>query len=258
MNEAPMRIIRIVNAVPNDHSNETNDDSEPSITVNPLNPHEMIITAFTPTEGGNPSGPLFFSSDGGENWSLKFDIPGGTTSDQSPAFARKSNELYMGILRGDNGKMNVIRSADPSTASAFSSFDARSSIDQPWMEASTVIGGPDDGKDRIYVGYNDLGHTPQSATIDICLDALASSPTFTQVRLDPRSPSPQDSYEIRPVAHRDGTVYVAYKSWTSTNSTSVTANVVVARDDNWGSGGSPFTGLKDPAMAKLVDWSPRV
>ena len=244
-----MRIYRIVNAVPNDHSNESNDDSEPSIAINPLNPQEMVITAFTPTEGGNPNGPLFFSTDGGENWGLRFDIPGGETHDQSPAFARTSGELYMGLLRGDNGDMNVCRGADPSTAT-FSTFDDRGSIDQPWMEASSVVGGPDDGKDRIYVGYNDTGHTPQSATIDVCLDALAGSPTFTQVRLDPRAPSPQDSYEIRPTIHRDGTVYVAYKSWTSANATSVTANVVVARDDNWASGNSPFTALKDPGDGK--------
>ncbi|KIP17982.1 hypothetical protein KY49_3608 [Burkholderia sp. MSHR3999] len=243
-----MRIFRIVNVVPNDHSNERNNDSEPSIAVNPVNPHEMVITAFTPTEAGNSNGPLFFSTDGGENWGLRFDIPGGTTSDQSPAFARTSSELYMGILRGDNGNMNVLRAADPSTAGTFSSFDARGSIDQPWMEATSVVGGPDDGKDRIYVGYNDLGHTPQSATVDVCLDASAGSPTFTQVRLDPRSPSPQDSYEIRPTVHRSGTVYVAYKSWTSSNSTSVTANIVVARDDNWGS--NNFNDLKDPSDEK--------
>jgi hypothetical protein len=237
-----MRVFRIVNVIPNDHSNETNDDSEPSIAVNPKNPHEMVITAFTPPEGGNPNGPLFFSTDSGENWALKFDIPGGQTHDQSPAFAKTSSELYMGILRGDNGHMNFLRSANPATAT-FSSFDDRGSIDQPWMEASSVVGGSDDGKDRTYLGYNDLGHTPQSATVDVCLDALANSPSFTPVRLDPRSPSPQDSYEIRPTVHRDGTVYVAYKSWTSSTSTSVTARVVVARDDNWGK--NNFTDLKD-------------
>lgn len=237
-----MKIVRIVNAVPKDHSNEKNDDAEPSVAVNPKNPREMVITAFTPTEGGNPNGPLFFSTDGGENWGLRFDIPGGETHDQSLAFAKTSGELYIGLVRGDTGDMNYLRGANPATAT-FSLFGERASIDQPWMEASSVVGGPDDGKDRIYLGYSDLGHTPQSATVDICLDALANSPSFTQVRLDPRSPSPQDGYEIRPTVHRDGTVYVAYKSWTSSNSTSVTARVVVTRDDNWGK--NSFTDLKD-------------
>src|ERR1700730_13767357 len=108
-----MRIMRLVNVIPNDHSNETNADAEPSIAVNPGNGEEMVITAFTPTEGGNPNGPLYFSADRGENWSLRFDIPGGKPQDQSPAFARTSGELYMGTLRGENGDLNVLRTADP-------------------------------------------------------------------------------------------------------------------------------------------------
>src|SRR5215470_2924363 len=126
-----MRIMRIVNAIPQDHSNETNDDAEPSIAVNPGNIDEMVITAFTPTENGNPNGPLFFSSDGGETWGLRFDIPGGTTHDQSPFFAGISNEFYMGTLRGDTVDLNVLRTDDPSTGTA-AVVETRSSIDQPW------------------------------------------------------------------------------------------------------------------------------
>ena len=140
-----MRIMRIVNVIPNDHSNETNDDSEPSVAVNPSNIDEMVVTAFTPTEGGNPNGPLFFSSDGGENWSLKFDIPGGTTHDQSPCFAKTSNQLYLGTLRGDTVELNVLRTAAPSTGTA-SVVETRPPVDQPWSEATSVIGGSDDAK----------------------------------------------------------------------------------------------------------------
>jgi len=63
-----MRIARIVNALPNDHSNETNNDSEPNIAVNPLNPKQMAITAFTPPDSGLTNGPVYYSTDGGENW----------------------------------------------------------------------------------------------------------------------------------------------------------------------------------------------
>jgi hypothetical protein len=243
-----MRILRIVNVIPNDHSNEANPDSEPSIAVNPNNPHEMVITAFTPPDAGNTSGPLFYSSDGGENWSLKFDIPGGETHDQSPCFAKTSNELYTGILRGDNGNLNVLRTTDPSAGTALPVIEERPPVDQPWVEATTVVGGADDGKDRLYVGYNNGG--AQSATVDICLDARAGTPTFNQVRLDPRSPSPNDGYEIRPTIHSDGTVYIAYKSRSSFVGDNSVTDIVVARDDNWGSGGSPFTALTDPGDSK--------
>ena len=173
-----MRTIRLVNVIPNDHSNEFNGDAEPSIAVNPNNIDEMVVTAFTPTEGGNTNGPFFFSSDGGENWSLMFEIPGGETLDQSPAFARTSNELCMGIIRGDNQRVNVIRTGNPAGGAAVDVIENRAFVDQPWVDATTVIGGPDDGKDRLYVGYNDSG--ARSATLEIWLDASASSPTFTQ------------------------------------------------------------------------------
>jgi hypothetical protein len=182
-----MRILRIVNVIPNDHSNETNADAEPSIAVNVSNVNEMVITAFTPTEGGNPNGPLFFSSDRGENWSLRFDIPGGQTGDQSPAFARTSNELYMGLIRGDNHRVNVLRTANPSVGNATDIIEDRAFADQPWVDATTVIGGSDDGKDRLYVGYND-NSTARSARLEIWLDALVGTPTFTQITLDPRNP----------------------------------------------------------------------
>jgi hypothetical protein len=242
-----MRFIRLVNAIPNDHSNETNADGEPSVAVNPTNVDEMVITAFTPTEGGNPNGPLFLSSDGGENWTLVFDIPGGETADQSPGFAKTSGELYLGTLRGDNGNLNVLRTGDPSSGPA-ALIESRSPVDQPWVEATTVIGGADDGKDRLYVGYNANG--PRSATLDICLDARAPTPSFHQVRLDPRSPSPNDSYEIRPSIHSNGTVYVAYESRSFFDGTNSVVDIVVARDDNWGAGGSPFTSLIDPGDGK--------
>jgi hypothetical protein len=239
-----MRTIRIVNVVPNDHSNETNDDAEPSVTVNPSNIDEMVVTAFTPTEGGNANGPLFFSSDGGENWIMRFDIPGGQTHDQSPLYGGTSDQLFMGTLRGDTGDLNVLRTADPSVGTA-DVIESRSPVDQPWVEALAVHGGSDDGQVRLYVGYN-KNSAAKSATVEVCLDARAASPSFNRVTLDPRSPSPNDGYEIRPTAHADGTVYVAYKSRSSFASQQSVTDIVVARDDNWGSGGSPFTDLMDP------------
>jgi hypothetical protein len=208
-----MRNMRIVNVIPNDHSNETNDDAEPSVTGNPSNIDEIVVTAFTPTEGGNPNGPLFVSTDGGENWIILFDIPGGETHDQSPLFGGTSDQLYMGTLRGDTGDLNVLRTADPSVGTA-DLIESRSPVDQPWVEATTVRGGPDDGQVRLYVGYNRNG-IAKSATVEVCLDARAASPSFNRVQLDPRNPSPNDGYEIRPTAHADGTVYIAYKSRSS-------------------------------------------
>src|SRR6267142_6893322 len=162
-----MRIFRIVNAVPQDHSNEANSDSEPNIAVNPGNPREIVITAFTPPDSGLTNGPVFFSTDGGESWGLKFDAPGSGSVDQTIGFANASNEFYMATLRADNTNLNVDRSGDPSTG-PFPILETRANVDQPWLHAITAT----NGKDCIYVGYNDT-NVSMGATVDVCLDGLA-------------------------------------------------------------------------------------
>jgi hypothetical protein len=71
------------------------------------------------------------------------------------------------------------------------------------------------------------------------------------VRLETRSVGAGllDGYAIRPVAHRDGTIYAAYEGWRSgAFFSNVTMDMVVARDDNWGS--NSFTNLTDPIDGK--------
>jgi hypothetical protein len=102
-------------------------------------------------------------------------------------------------------------------------------------------------QDRLYLGYNDSSQSGQAkATVDVCLDPQDAAPTFTQVALNPRCSV--DGYEVRPAAHNNGAVYVAYKGCVDWNGTSVTTDIVVARDDNWGAGG--FNDLKDPVDMK--------
>jgi hypothetical protein len=245
-----MSTITVVNIIPNSHSNETNQDSEPSIAVNPMNPNEIVITAFTPPDSGQSNGPIFYSNDGGATWFLNFIIPNGGPDDQSIGFASISNELYLSALHGNPTSFNVMRTSDPTAIGTLPTYDARTDIDQPWVEAITVIGGPDDGKDRLYVAYNDDGvSSGKTATIDVCPDALASSPVFTQVPLETRSVGSglRDGYAIRPVAHRDGTIYAIYEGWRSGSfGGNITTDIVVVRDDSWGTGSTPFTDLKDP------------
>jgi hypothetical protein len=242
-----MRIARIVNAVPNNHSNETNNDSEPNIAVNPANPSQMAITAFTPPDAGLTNGPIYYSTDGGENWSLVFDVPGAGSQDQTIGFASSSNELYMATLRADTSPLtlNVDRSADPTTGT-FPIIETRTPLDQPWVHAITVPSGPNAGKVCTYVGYGDTS-SGYLATVDVCLDALAASPTFTKVKLNPRT-ALRDGFHTRPKPHSDGTVYVGYQSWQSQSGNNTTMNMVVARDDNWGN--NSFGDLIDTSDSK--------
>src|SRR5262249_4006814 len=57
----------------------------------------------------------------------------------------------------------------------------------------------------------------------------------------------QDGSSVRPAIHSSGRIYVAYFNWTAFSAASnITSDIVVARDDNWGSGGSPYHALIDP------------
>jgi hypothetical protein len=56
--------ITIVDIIPNSDSSETQQNSEPSIAVNPLNPSQVIAGAFTGIFSGPPTNvttPLFKS-----------------------------------------------------------------------------------------------------------------------------------------------------------------------------------------------------
>src|SRR5438128_2354028 len=72
--------VTLVNMVPAARSDETNQDSEPSITINPSNPNQIAATAFTwdnltgvPMVGANA--PIYVSEDGGQSWALAFNVP---------------------------------------------------------------------------------------------------------------------------------------------------------------------------------------
>src|SRR6266480_467895 len=110
--------IRVINIIPQFLSGETNFDSEPSITANPSNPQQIVISSFTPdTAATVTTGPYFFSNDGGTTWAQNSVIPGGTsffgTKDISIRFGGSSGVLYAGVLRGDSSlRMNILRKAN--------------------------------------------------------------------------------------------------------------------------------------------------
>jgi len=149
--------IRLVNIIPKSRSGETNFDSEPSITVNPANPNQIIVTAFTPDITQPVSiGPYFFSNDNGSTWALNSVIPGGTytfgTKDISIRFGGNSGVIYAAILRGDSPmRMNILRKANFYGPGLVTILVDRRNLDQPWVEAITL-----DNKDIVYVSTNDF------------------------------------------------------------------------------------------------------
>jgi hypothetical protein len=162
------------------------------------------------------------------------------TNDWTVSYASTSNFLYTALLRADAVALNVFRGSDPTNATSFTLLPNPTSDgpDQPWVAAITASQGPHAGKDCIYIGYN--SNTNQ-AKILMCLDATASPALFISPgKLESRT-GRQNEPAVRPVVHRDGTVYAVFMSIHAGNPPT---DVVVVRDDNWGSNG--FADLKDP------------
>ena len=62
-------LLRIVDIIPATDSGETDQNSEPSIAVNPVDPMQMFAGTFGTLGSGLNPNPFFVSTDGGTTWS---------------------------------------------------------------------------------------------------------------------------------------------------------------------------------------------
>jgi hypothetical protein len=180
---------------------------------------------------------------------------GSATADITVAFGSSSNVLYAGIIRfpfpGDRTRLNILRTKNFQGTAVMDVLIDRTGqgVDQPYVQAATVSSGPDQGKDRVYVGDNDFNATGgRTATIDQTLSGASANPPFKSVRIESRTTPGQDGPPVRPAIHPDGTVYAVFHSWRSfdNNTGRGTADIVVVRDDKGGATPNPFTNLVDP------------
>ena len=253
-------MITVTNIIPQSLSGETNQDSEPNLAVNPANPKLIVATAFTPDPMGGPNAPIYVSTDGGATWSLNNIVPsaGGIgTGDITLRFAGTSNRLFSAILDGGTGDFEVHRTADATNSTVMTTLESRANEDQPYVQAATVMGGADTGKDRVYIGVNDFNASGgKTATVEQTLDGGTAAPAFASVRVERRTTLGQNGPQVRPAVHADGTIYAAFYRWiTSTGSfpgntlVITNAEAIVVRDDNWGTGATPFSALVDASDA---------
>src|SRR6266581_784650 len=246
--------VLVVNMIPKSLSGETHQDSEPTIAVNPANPLQIAAAAFTPDPLKGSFAPIYVSNDGGNTWTLNSIVPGNNrrtgTGDITLQFSKSNSTLYAGILRGDSRttRMNILRTKNFAGATPMEILVDRKDVDQPYVQVASVSSGADKGKDRVYVGNNDLGAGGSSATIDQSLNGGAANPDFKSIRVESRTTAGQDGPPVRPSIHPDGTAYAIYHSWRTFNDRTGagTADIVVVRDDKGGSGAKPFMDLVDP------------
>jgi hypothetical protein len=248
--------ITVVDMVPASLSGEVGDDSEPFLAVQIADPRIMVGSAFTASPSGPGNAPVYISQDSGTTWVLSPIVPmvplRGETCDQTYAMAVGSNaprgDLYSGEL-GCEQSTHVITldeatTSDVVSASTMTVQNSRQNVDQPFTQGLTLSNGQ-----HIYVGLNDYNFRPQTATVDVSTDGGA---TFTSVPIEKRRTSDQDGPSVRPAVASDGTVYAAFLGWrkfvpTGAETGTVTADVVVVRDDAGGMGCSAFEALSDPS-----------
>jgi hypothetical protein len=63
--------------------------------------------------------------------------------------------------------------------------------------------------------------------------------------LEHRATSGQDGPPVRVALHPSGVVYAALQRWVTNNGSNITMDVVVTRDDAWGTSAAPFSALVD-------------
>jgi PEP-CTERM motif len=254
-----------VDIIPVGDSTETQQNSEPSLGVNPTNANQMVAGAFTAIFSPPPTNvttPFFQSTNGGATWS---DFGSLQTLDKSISWKTDGSVPLVATLNGVGGGNNQIQTFSTTNFGTVggsfntnvNNFNPPAPLDQPWMRT-----GP---SNSAYVGYNNLANvgpgeggtgTGATAAVNVSTNGGAS---YTPVSIDKVGNPFQDSPQIREAVVQSGpntgTVYAAFTRWNTLveNSSSglrFGADVVVVKSTDsgatWSAGAtvaSPITGF---------------
>jgi hypothetical protein len=235
--------ITVVNMIPHARSDETANDAEPTLAVNPAKPWNMAASAFTSGLYGFAQAPIFVSTDGGNTWDLNYILPDNNwstgTADITIQFGGNGQHLYCAMIDGlaSGSEFRIFDIPDFLNTAPVSPIPGtgRGDVDQPYLQASTALGGAERRHDKVFIGnYNHF----KIGTIDFCATDPSSGFTSTAMMtsaMDTKLTEPA----VRPAVHASGTVYAIYyklnaNGWNSSGIDN--ADVVVVRDNNWGNG----------------------
>ncbi len=138
---------RIHDIVPLSASSEQNQNSEPSVAVNPLNPYRTVAGAFLIGDDTTDLNPYYVSLNGGLTWTAYGAL---VHSDKTIAWKADGTAVLTAALTTGPNTVNVYSgvvgdSNFNSPGNPISRY-TNNKIDQPWIEA-----GP---SNHVYITYN--------------------------------------------------------------------------------------------------------
>jgi len=184
------------NTDPNLTNTDMFNDGETSITVNPENPNEIVITAFSGSWGANA--PLWHSTDGGNIWTKQFTIPAppgiaatGCPCDQTIDYGM-ANQMSGTFLISDIFSGTTTNPSSPpawnwlviggvTQTTNFNNLPPPAGVDQPWLLVNIDPMIPT--QENVYDAYDDFTNG-NNCVGDACNERVSVSygvnpPNFT-------------------------------------------------------------------------------
>lgn len=210
------------------NNTDIQNDGECSIAINPENPDEIVISAFSGGWGANSV--IWYSSDGGGTWTREFSIPAppgvpaalGCPCDQAFDYGRGgllSGTFLVGSSASNNANIISGTTSDPTSSASwnwllssgvaqFTNSAGLNNADQPWLLVNRDPSNP--AQDNVYVAYDDFTVSPRDMRVAVSLGV--NPPNFTRDASAGSGPTGGINPGLRlAVDPRTGWVYAAFQ-----------------------------------------------
>jgi hypothetical protein len=222
--------LKIIDVIPAGDSAEAEQNSEPSIAVNPLDTSQIIAGSF------GFSTFFYLTLDGGTTWSHYDDL---STQDKSLAWKIDGSGLLAETMTLSGDLATYSGSVTGDFGSPINTFASTGSdeLDQPWIRT-----GP---SDHVYVAYNNLNNYPAGNTASVNVSTNGGL-NYTATVIDRiGGAAGQDAPSVR-LDVNGSRSYAIFTRWNTVveddaNGSRYGSEVVVVRSDDGGADG--FTAL---------------
>jgi hypothetical protein len=182
-------------------------DTEPSISVNPANPLEIVVVSFSEGWGPGLPAPIWRSTDGGNTWTKLFVLPqpnpaSGGPGDQKTAFSAAGN-LHVAELAGGLAPPRCLIFRQTGAPGALLTAGVLYCDDQPHLDIDQTGKFPG----RAYSPWLDFSQPNERSSVTRSADGGA---TVTNLGVGSNASFPNRT--TRTAVAADGKVYVIYKT----------------------------------------------